>query len=413
MNQASRFRTRGALLPVPWTYTDNNGGVYSGSVAQRSGTYDTMLDCVTKPFVPGRTIVNTAMESTSTTRAYTPPAGSQRHTTATSGNTAYSGTCPWWGTYDTTFDRLLADTGINTDALVQQAATRALSGVKRPEVSGLVSIREAKETIRSLLNPVNGALKFLSTVAPSRKRRKAITRVRGAASAVADQHLSIIFGLLPFISDIQGILKALQAIEPLPTRFTSRGSASAMGENSETGDDVVYEGGGTTEKRAYTATVKRTATVRAYVLYEAKVTLQDALGLSPQEIPRAAWQTMTLSFVVDWFVNVSDFLAALTPVNDVTYLASGYTLTLVDSCLATGKYSLFPTFPPSGGWSGLWDGGVDSRVTIAKSRRPGSLHSHIGLTLKRDMHNDILDVYKITAGISLITQRLNGVIRKI
>lgn len=371
------------------------------------GQYDTMTDVVTKPFIPGKTLVNSPKWSTKTSKEATPASGSQSHSSGTQNQTGSY----FWSTEGFANSLLAKCHNTNYSNLIQLASTKALSGVKKPEASGYVTLLEAKETIKSLMNPISGVLNYLKRNVPSRKKRipkrSKKENAREIAIAISEQHLSIIFGILPFISDIQNILKALQAIEPLPVRMTSRGSASSVATQTGSKDwYVFYEDAGTKCEAFDTCNVTQTVSVRAYILYEASVSLTSALGLSVSEIPKAAWQVATLSFVVDWFANVGEFISAITPVEGITYLASGYTVDIVQASNGTHKQRVTMKPGSSSGWTGAWDGAEDSRVIVSSTRVPGDLISNISLALKSNMHRDILDTYKVTAGISLITQRL-------
>jgi hypothetical protein len=364
-----------------------------------------MNDYVSKPFIPGKTLVNSPMSYSQVTYANSPSSGAWAHTH----NYGYNRkTGSVYRDREAVLDALLAKCNQSTDGLITQAATSALAGVKRPEVSGLVALAEFRETVQSLIHPVNGALNWLKRNAPTKQRRKKKRKwdeVKATSSDVANQHLTIIFGIMPFISDIQGILKAIEAIEPVPVRMTSRGTASAVDTQTSSGEDVLYSDSAQIWKLQHFNEARRTVTCRAYYLYEASVDLQSALGLSVSDVPKAVWQYATLSFVVDWFANVGDFISALTPRSGITPIASGYTLTTV-SAVVSHYGDKATTLGTSPGWSGSRSGGSLSRVTLAKSRVPCSLHTLVGIVPKQNMHHELLDTFKITAGISLITQKL-------
>lgn len=406
-----RHRTRGGFIPATAFYTvyNTNGSSYiSNTATQPVGVFEEMTDLVSRGFVPGKTWLNNPLGRKQTTRSHTPAKGGQ--------TLVYPG---WSGVYkaegtrfserDSAFDKLLTELdNFDTNSLVSLASTKALANVKKPEVAGLVAIAELKETVQSLLHPLDGVLNFLKRNAPSKRKRKRLSQknVVGSAQALADQHLTIIFGIMPFISDIQGILKALKGFDPAPQVFTARGEASSVDERSALVSTRIDDDGNNYCNFSAADSVTRTVTVRAYQQYEATVSIADALGLSPSEVPRAIWQHATLSFVVDWFVNVSDFIAALTPQPGISYGIAGFTETVVDAC--TSDYNFELRYRQDKGWKGAYNSGSQQRVVLAKRRVPGSLFQNIGLHFKSNMHRDILDTYQITASISLITQRLKG-----
>lgn len=330
------------------------------------------------------------------------------------------------GDADPIFDDLLSGLpNYNYDSLINLACTSALAGVTKPEISGIVAVKEFRETLHSLIRPVDGIIAFLNRniarkvvkvgkfsnkkhVAWVQQRLK--QRIKSSANDLANQHLTIIFGILPFIDDIQGILKALEAIEPLPVRKSSHGTSSSFNRDVKDFDGVIYDDGYSGVRQTWHAEVQRTVSVRAYQLYEARTDLMGALGLNVENVPLATFQMVPLSFVVDWFFNVSKVISALTPRSDVSYLASGYTVTVVDACTFTADVTVYRkgTLP---GWTGSWNGASLQRVSVTKTRVPANLYDRIGLHLKSNMHRDVLDTFKITAGLSLITQRLSGLLR--
>lgn len=411
MTSTGRTRTRGGLTGYSWSYSSSKTGVLSsGTVPAVRGSYSQMSDVVTRPFIPAKTIVNNAMSSYYIERQYSFPSG--MHIPIKLANATYSGDAYWMADLMAQeYGKRMLETNINLEPLSVQAATQALSRVSKPEVYGLAGIAELRETISGLLNPLRGALKMLDGFTPSRRKQGFKKRAGKIVSNAADTHLSIIFGLLPFISDIRGILKVLREYEPKSARYTARGEASTFSESSGNVDELAANGSQTLEYQAWQSSAKQTATVRAYVLYECEVSLEKQLGVSLSDAPLAAFQVVPLSFIADWFVNVSEFISALTPVAGVHYLASGLSTTLVTAYNGSGRYYL-NSKTGLDGYNGSYENGTDVRVIVTKSRQPGSLHGLIGLAAKRHMDRDLLDTYKITAGISLITQRLSRIIAR-
>lgn len=413
MSSESRFRQRGGFanrVAIKNVYRMNDGAFIGTDISQATaGQLETMTDRVNKPFIPGKTFVNAPMSKTHRIQDRTPVSGSRR----LYNNPTDPG--PGLITGERYIDRSSALaalssrlSNIDSTSLISEAATSALAGVRKPEVAGLVAIKEIRETVNSLIHPVDGALKFLKRNALGYRKDKALSRrnLKKSASDIADQHLTIVFGLMPFISDVQGTLKVLREMseEPKVQVLTSRGSASSMDIVTQSVDSVLIDDGNNLETLHCDDECRRTVSVRAYLLYRTKVDIADALGLSPSEIPRALWQTLPLSFVVDWFGNVSNYISALTPRFDVEHLASGYTISTVDSY--NSLYSTKCIYRRTAGWAGSESGGVHTDLILNKTRVPTSLYPLIGLHLKHNMHKSVLDTFKVTAAISLLTQRL-------
>jgi hypothetical protein len=66
--------------------------------------------------------------------------------------------------------------------------------------------------------------------------------------------------------------------------------------------------------------------VRAYCHYKADMTYLPARDFGLTELPLTAWELVPFSFVVDWFVNIGDWLEALTPKLGIKILSEGYTV---------------------------------------------------------------------------------------
>lgn len=411
MSAETRYRESGGFTPLYSLATTRLGnGTVSGNMVQSqynaNGTKRTMRDVVTTPFRAGRVITNSPMEQTIETRTSSLLVGSQTHsnpgaTSAASIVGSYS-----LGSYDSTFDTYNAGLSSARESLIQQACTQALANVHKPEVFGLVALKEMRETVKGLIRPLTGALNFLARNAPGRRVGKRLTtkNVRWSAKQIADQHLSIVFGLMPFISDVQGTLKALESVDVLSRRYTARGYGSATDSNVMQSTSIAYEDASTRETVVRTYENKVTVTVRAYQLYEAQLKLDALMGLRPQDVPLAIWQTATLSFVADWFVNVGQFISALTPREGVSYLASGYVIDTVYANSVMVKDTIVRK-GSAHGWTGGWSG-TQARVIQTKSRVPESLFGNVAIVWKRNAHRDMLSTGQVMSLLSLITQKL-------
>lgn len=412
MTTKQRLRNRGAIVTLrtqerlydknqpllPGTWRD------SGTPVKRGQT-EAMEDWVTTPFVPGKSLINTPMKKTLVTRTFRPCYGSEELFGSTSSPNRVEGERA--RDRDVSFDSLLINSDQDLNSLISQAATQALANVNKPEVMGLVALAELKDTINVLRNPIGGALNWLKQNAStnkSRKKSKARRRFKELAINASDQHLSVIFGLLPFIEDVQGTLKAMKGDYDNRVQYTARGFASTSFSNSKASFDIVYQSGAQKTTLDYSDQVTRQFTVRAYCLYEVQRDLQSSMGLTLQEFPLSAYQVIPFSFVEGWFSNVGDYIASLVPRVGTTVLASGYTVQ--DNALCSSSYSENITNTGSSGWRGQFSGGETTRAVMVKSRVPGDLNRLTAITLKRSMGRDTLDTYRLTAAISLITQKL-------
>jgi len=115
--------------------------------------------------------------------------------------------------------------------------------------------------------------------------------------------------------EINGLI-GLLAEPRLAPRQTSRSKKSATTSASSVHNGSVTGG---TSSRVWN--VDATVEVRCGVLYEHSLSLQSRTGVRPQDIPAALVELVPFSFVAEWFVNIQEWIAAVTPKAGVNYLA--------------------------------------------------------------------------------------------
>jgi hypothetical protein len=204
------------------------------------------------------------------------------------------------------------------------------------------------------------------------------------------------YGIMPLVYDVRGILKAFSSPQK-PERQTSRGSMSESGEAA-----VVYDNPTGVKLQVQ---VDWTHKARAGVLYTQDDDLQARLGLRLADLPVAALELVRLSFVVDWFVNVSDYLKAVTVAGRVTELAAWSTVTTEATTTLTfdssGAVDGTKTYSGSGfkqwTWSKASSGHQLVYVLTRRHRQPATL-SDIKLSPRVQLNaNRIADTFALLA----------------
>lgn len=195
--------------------------------------------------------------------------------------------------------------------LRQEAHTLALANVAATEAQLMVSLAEMKQTVTMLSA---GVFAITSRLAPLRDFYRNLINNRYTASelskAFAQAWLVYRYGILPLVYELEGVVKALMA-KRRPERETARGNI--FEKPSPAYDEVSLAGTAPYFHVHQSARTVAEFRVRAGLLYEASVDgLAARLGLHPSEIPSAAWELTKLSFVVDWFVNLGNWIRALT-----------------------------------------------------------------------------------------------------
>lgn len=221
-----------------------------------------------------------------------------------------------------------------------------------------VMFRAAGQTARNFMNVIVVAHQAIKgKKIPKAARQKAI-------NDVCNTWLQVRYGWLPLIYDMQGCIKALTA--PYNLRETARGKCGI----NRSGSGVVT--GSWRGTYGYSYTWKQETMYRAGVLYENQQEINELvstrLGLSITDMLTVPWDLVPLSFVVDWFIDVGDWLRAITPKSNIRDLASWTTVS------ASTEITLFDPFVSctQPGWTGHGGGGGFVIVNRKKSRTAGA-----------------------------------------
>lgn len=151
-----------------------------------------------------------------------------------------------------------------------------------------------------------------------RKSRSGYGSAENLTQAGLEAHLITEYGLKPLLSDIRSLVAGLEKSTG-DVRQTIRGSV-VDGRSTSTTAQIDLSPSHVTSQRVTLTTEE--IKVRAMSLDEWHVTRLETMGLSMKGLITLPWQLVTLSFVVDSFVNVGDYLGALVPTPGVTQLGS-------------------------------------------------------------------------------------------
>jgi hypothetical protein len=222
------------------------------------------------------------------------------------------------------------------------ASTSALAGIEAPASQGMVFLAELTKTLSMLTNPCKGLVDYIRNRHKWKRRRnigggKAYTRdgrkgaresAKDVANAAAQSWLEARLGWRPFLMEIEAIIEALRNESMVP-RQTSRATQTRT--VTQTAYDTREGAFGSywTMSVDFSYEYKETYVVRAGVLYDFSAsTLSSTFGFRWRDLPESAWELIPFSFVVDWFLNVGDYIAALTPKAGTRVLASFMTTSI-------------------------------------------------------------------------------------
>jgi hypothetical protein len=285
--------------------------------------------------------------------------------------------------------------------LLAETATRAMANVKNPDFDGLVSLGELGESLQLLKNPFRtglnlaGQLQRRVGMAARHQRRDA------AYKEVANATTEFMYGVRPMMKEVSDFLLTLQKdhLKRKSDRQTFRAAGSQSDSDFWTQPGSIV-GGAITCTETYT--YARTVEVRCGLLYEyfEDLTTNQQFGLSIEYLPEAAWQLVPLSFVVDWFVNVGQFIRAITPVSGARRLSEWTSLKITEKLTRTASGAKFST------WTTARDfAGADSWDRVYKQRYPSIGRPEIYL---KGFRQAFSDPDKLLGMSALIIQRLQG-----
>lgn len=174
--------------------------------------------------------------------------------------------------------------------------------------------RESVDMVHSASNVVQKAWRITKKVWRQRGvRRKARAMFRGIFSRdpvnrfelqdVMAAHLAIKFGIVPIIGQTYDVVTALQRVKTLKRRHQV-----TMGKTTTKGIPGLYGG-------SYDIRWEKSIRAIAYVTYD-----WESSDFTAGNIAEAIWAGTKLSFMADWFFNVSSYLSSFNAMNGVTSL---------------------------------------------------------------------------------------------
>ena len=161
-------------------------------------------------------------------------------------------------------------------------------------LTDLAELRESLETIHSLLR---SALHPLQTI------RDLFVNKKGRLSLVGgwtQRWMEFRYGIMPIIYSIQDVMKTMRQIKLV--YHTER----AFRPLTKSKDSSVGMGSQFYQKVQFTGIIR--ATGKSKPPESEFLRLLDSLSFNPL---KTAWELIPMSFVVDWFVNVGDYIEAL------------------------------------------------------------------------------------------------------
>jgi len=323
------------------TYFEANGSIResTNSNQQWFGESGSIKDFVTpnfKALVRSGKIVNNPLEQLSTLRQLVTTTWQSTHPDGSkwvfSGTDSLGSWNPFTQPSADAYFGTPSEVGIDDNQLSNLASLNALANVSSASTLVGVTVVEARKTIGTILGTAGGLAKGIQSLLQGSSKKAVLQALLGsaykeqrrhnskwAAKSVAKKWLEVRYGWVPMLYDLEGTLAALNAIHY--PRFTARGYANKDGSTTTLGNTSVDPFWGHTFDWKATQTYDSKA--RAYVLYSVDENWFRAHKLGALCTLQTAWELVPFSFVVDWFVDIGQWLQAIEPRAGIKTLSTG------------------------------------------------------------------------------------------
>lgn len=227
--------------------------------------------------------------------------------------------------------------------VANQAVTQAYAGISANEGNTLLWLGEFKESL-TMFRDVGARIKILAE--QTAKQRKKWAKGKLTIPEQQKLTLALVFGILPLEQSIADFMDGLFRTKDNESRNTSRGFMVSTNTRSDkyvntkpTNSADIVEHSDWTEHLEITA--------RAGVLYEIDYTDVPWISviLDPKSVISTAYALARMSFVIDWFINVGNTLAAWSPSMGTKPLSAWVTVEVTRTITGTSvfKHRLRPT----------------------------------------------------------------------
>lgn len=214
------------------------------------------------------------------------------------------------------------------------ALLKAYSEVAKSDTLALVTLVELRKTVDMVTSVTGGLVSGIKLLAGGSTKKAVLKALMGSkykepkakdlkwsAKTLSGKWLEVRYGWVPTLYDLEGTLAALNAIRY--PRLTARGTSATEALVTSNHDQVWDPTNG--HRLFYKFEKSWKVSVRAYVLYTVEEAWFKAHRLGLLCPLTTVWELVPFSFVVDWFVNIGEWLDAISPRPGVKYLCHGYT----------------------------------------------------------------------------------------
>lgn len=277
---------------------------------------------------------------------------------------------------------------MKTEASTQAAAKRGMS--QNNLFESLAEIDKSFKMLPDTLHQIRSIIKgkanskdgrriqslYTSAIRQAKSPSVASSLYDRSVGPAANLYLMYRYGIKPLINDVQGIIDgARKKIGPM--RLTSRGSVQQIFNRSEARSRSIVINGKNASTYTMTIDYQKVAKVRGMFLDELDVSMLFNMGFSAKGLLGLPWELTRFSFVLDWFVNLGDFMYALMPTPETKALGSCVTFNSVETIICQGETLTGEHYSME-----KQDSGVVTVYRVVKERTPGV--SAPGIVIKTD-----------------------------
>lgn len=234
------------------------------------------------------------------------------------------------------------------------ALVKAYSAMNKSDIMGGEILKDLGSTLGMLRRPFSSAVDLLGRMTKNRARHAGKT-TKSLAAATANTWLEYRYGWRPLIGDSR---KVVQLASKSRTEAFGKGRRVVRGfDERETSyspltcQSWLYDGYLTVMLNG-AASDSFVSQAKAGIIFALREPSSEAerwsrsLGMTSKDILPTAWEIMPFSFVMDWFVNVGDWLSAVTPNPFVEVLGSWVTSTAIGTRKTSGTWFWSPNSGP-------------------------------------------------------------------
>lgn len=223
---------------------------------------------------------------------------------------------------------------LDTSDVIDVAVTASHANIENSLAQLMVTGAEFKKTLIGVVAVMRRSIKTFRAV---RELDVQLLRKEVSLREAKNRYLEYRYGLRPIVFDVKNILDAAVATYKgkRSPRQTFRGNSSTSSTrlvplswsyvNSYSGANVFYEG---------MAKLATKASARAGVLTNVSPVRNISSTWGLDDFLESTWELIPFSFIIDWFINVGQSIAALTPELGIAQLASWVTVKTETSMIA-------------------------------------------------------------------------------